>query len=517
MKLVIAMMQHETNTFSPLPTDYEAFGRAIGFDEPPSGHAVVETFSGTDMAIGAFLDLANQRNAEISVPIAAYAEPAGRVLDATFERIADRICRAVAEGCDAVLLDLHGAMVTDSYDDGEGELLRRIRAVNAEVPIGVALDFHANLTRDMVESATVITGYRTYPHIDMYETGERCGRTIMKHLDGAVEPRLTWGTLPIMTAMLCQAPDREPMKSPMDLAIAAEAEGQVLNASVFGGFPLADIPHVSLSTVIVTDDDPAAGEELRDEILAEAWRGRAGFVFQPEPLDVTIGKAKAISEGPVVIADYGDNAGAGGQMDDVSVVREILRQGLSDVAVGPVWDPQALSAMKAAGLGATVTLAIGGKTDSPALGIAGEPLELTGTVKTITDGTFRLEGDMMAGFPVNLDGSAVLDTGAIEIIVSGGRSEPYALQYFTHAGIDPRAKHYVVVKSRQHFRAGFEPMARHILMAGGQGVCREEFSAMPYTRLTRPIYPLDPDCTWPGIEETDASRREFASLSANAK
>ena len=496
MKLVIAMMQHETNTFSPLPTTFEAFGKAIGFEAPPSGDAVIETFAGTDMALGAFLDLARQRNAEIVVPIAAYAEPGGLVSDDAFERIAEPICAAVGEGCDAVLLDLHGAMVTESFDDGEGELLRRIRAIDAEVPIGVALDFHANMTTAMVENATVITGYRTYPHIDMYETGERCGRTIMHCLEGRVRPRILWGSLPILSSMHCQAPRTEPMKTPMDMAIAAEASGEVLNASVFGGFPLADIPHVSLSAVVVADAAAPNGEDLSGAILETAWRGREGFVFEPEPLATTIARAREINHGPVVIADYGDNAGAGGQMDDTTVVREILAQGLTDVAVGPIWDPESLAKMRAAGLGARLTLDVGGKSDSPALGIKGRPVTLTGTVKTLTDGKFRLEGDMMAGFPVNLEGTVVLDTGPLELIVSGGRSEPYALQYFTHAGIDPTRKRYVVVKSRQHFRAGFEPIAQHILMAAGRGVCEESFATMPFERLRRPIYPLDPDCVW---------------------
>jgi microcystin degradation protein MlrC len=335
----------------------------------------------------------------------------------------------------------------------------------------------------------------------MYQTGERCGRTILRHLDGGVQPKMTWGRLPLITAMLCQSPVSEPMKTPMNMAINAEAAGNVLNASVFGGFPLADIPHVSLSTVVVTDNDEPAGQALSDSILSAAWRGREGFVFHPEPLEVTIAKAMTINERPVVIADYGDNSGAGGQMDDMTVTREIIRQGLTDVAVGPIWDPEALAKMHAAGIGAQVTLDIGGKTDSPILGIKGEPLTLCGTIKAITDGRFCLEGDMMAGFPVNLEGTAVLDTGAIEVIVSGARSEPYAVQYFTHAGIDPTRKHYVVVKSRQHFRAGFEPIARHILMAGGRGVCREEFGSMPFTRLQRPIYPLDQICGWVGARE----------------
>ena len=505
MKFVIAMMQHENQTPSRLSRRTTALSGAPSvFDEPPSGDTLVDTFCGTDMALGAFLDLAKEQRAEIVAPIAAYAEPCGKVLDRAFEEIADRICNAVAGGCDAVLLDLHGAMVTESFDDGEGELLQRIRSINAGVPIGVALDFHTNLTDQMVENATVITGYRTYPHIDMYETGARCGRTMLGLLKGDLQPSMVWGRLPLMTAMLCQAPQREPMNTPMEMAIAAEAAGQVLNASVFGGFPLADIPHVSLSSLIVTDGQREKGEALCHDILTAAWQGREGFVFHPEPLSATIARAKAIEEGPVVIADYSDNSGAGGQMDDMSVTREILRQGLTNVAVGPVWDAEALAQMRAAGLGAEVTLAVGGKTDSPSLGIKGAPLTLTGRVKSLTDGRFRLEGDMMAGFPVNLEGTGVLDTGPLEIIVSGGRSEAYAPQYFTHAGIDPTRKRYLVVKSRQHFRAGFEGMARHILMAGGKGVCREEFAEMPYHHLTRPIYPLDPECEWKTLRNYDA-------------
>ena len=505
MKLVIAMMQHETNTFSPLATPYEAFGRAIGFDEPPSGEAALETFKGTDMAMGAFLDLAAAERAEVVVPIVAYAEPSGRVEDEAFERIAAAICEAVAGDCDAVLLDLHGAMVTEGYDDGEGELLRRLRAVNPTVPIGVALDFHANVTQAMVDHATVITGYCTYPHVDMYETGERCGRTILKLLRGQAAPRIVWGALPLMSALLCQDPRREPMRTPMSKALAAEASGRVLNATVFGGFPLADIPHVALTAVIVVDAEDPTGEALCDEILSLAWAGREDFVFHAEPLEETITRAKALTEGPIVLADYGDNSGAGGQMDDVSVLREILRQGLENVAVGPIWDLESFQQMEAAGAGAEISLNLGGKTDSPALGIKGEPLAVTGRVKTVTDGRFLLEGDMMAGFPVNLEGTAVLDLGEVEVIVSGGRSEAYAPQFFTHAGIDPLTKRYLVVKSRQHFRAGFEGLAKEILMAGGRGVCREEYTTMPFKNLQRPIYPLDPDCIWTPNLESEAS------------
>jgi microcystin degradation protein MlrC len=496
VKFVVAMMEHETNTFSSLPTPFEAFAGPTGLPEPPSGQAAIETWGGADMGFSAFLALAREEGAEIDVPIAAYAEPSGPVADAAFERIAGQICAAVAKGCDAVLLDLHGAMVTESRDDGEGALLARIRQVAPQVPIAVSLDFHTNLTAEMVANATVITGYCTYPHVDMPETARRAGRTLLRALRGEVRPRMVWGALPLLTHMIRQTPAKQPMKDVMDLALAAEGAGGVLNASVFGGFPLADIPHAALSALIVGEEGDAAAEALLQEILALAWERRPDFIFETEPVARTIERAKALTDGPVILADEGDNCGAGGSMDDMTVIAEILRQGLSDVAAGPIWDPQALAIMREAGVGAEVTVAVGGRTDSPAISLKGRPLTLSGTVRNVTDGRFRIEGPMMTGFEVDLGGSAVLDTGPVQVLVSGERAEPFDLTFMTHAGIDPRAKTYVVVKSRQHFRAGFEPIARHILMVSGPGVCGSDYGQFPFRKLTRPIYPLDPETAY---------------------
>lgn len=501
MKFVIAMMQHETNTFSPLPTRLEAFWRGLGCDAPLTGAHVTETLGGTGTAVGAFIDFVREHGFEYTTPVAAFAEPAGFVDDDAFEYIASSICEAVSEGCDAVLLDLHGAMVTQSRTDGEGELLRRLRQINPDVPIGVALDFHTNMTAAMAENASVITGYRTYPHTDMHETGARCAETIFKMLNGDAAPEIIWGRLPLMSALLRQTPDKEPMKTPMAHARKAEMEGEVLNASIFAGFPLADIPHVSLSAVIAADRNTAGGADsarrVLDRILSAAWDARADFVLQNETTADVIRRAKTMTEGPVILADYGDNCGAGGQADDMTVIREAMEQGLEDVAAGTVWDPDALAVLQKAGVGAEVTLDVGGKTDSPALGLKGRPLTLKGTVKNLTDGRFILQGDMMSGFPVDMRGCAVLDTGPMEIIVSGERVEPYTPQYFTHAGIDPFSKHYVILKSRQHFRAAFEARAKAVLSVCGGGVCGEDHVNMPFSNLTRPIYPLDRNTAWP--------------------
>ena len=496
MKFVIAMMQHETNTFSSLPTPYKSFSGATQYDHPPIGADAIAAYGGTDFPFAAFLDIASSAGAEVVTPIAAFAEPSGTVDDDAFLEICDRICAAVKDGCDAVMLDLHGAMVAQSFDDAEGELLRRIRECAPQIPIAVALDFHSHITETMVANATVITGYRTYPHTDMYETGRRAGETLMAALRGDIEPRMIWDSLPLISHLLRQTPNAQPMKDIMVRAVTAEAEGQVLNASIFGGFPFADITHVSLAAVIVVDGKNKEAASLITEMLQMAWERRADFIFHPEPLTETIAYAKTLHEGPTVIADHGDNSGAGGPADDMTVIAEMLRQGLSDIAAGPIWDPEAVAAMHEAGLGETVTLEIGGKTDTPSLGLKGQPLRLTGKVTGLSDGRFTIQGPMMTGFGVNLGRTALLDTGSLELVVSEDRCEAYDTGYLSHVGVDPTAKRYVVVKSRQHFCAGFEDLAKNIVLAAGLGVCTSEHERFKFRRLSRPIYPFDQEAEW---------------------
>ena len=492
MRFVLAMMQHETNTFSPVPTPLKAFGRGARAGAG-RGEAAVAGFVGTRTAMAAFHDLARAEGAEIVVPVAASAAPSGPVEDAAFDTIAGWILEAVAAEADALFLHLHGAMVTQSHDDGEGELLRRIRTLAPDLPIAVALDFHTNLTAAMVDNATVIAGYCTYPHVDIYETGWRAGTTLLRAMKGEVEPVMTWRALPMITHMLRQTPADQPMKDIMDLALRAEADGRVLNASIFGGFPLADIPHVSLSSIVVSDGAAAGGDALLDELLAMAWQRRADFVFPIEPMADSIARAKQLSGGPILLADHGDNCGAGGNQDVMTVLAEVIAQGLENVAVGPIHDPVSVARMIEAGVGAEVELRLGGKIDMPAIGRTGEPLEISGRVRRITDGRYRVTGPMSTGLMLNMGRTAVLDTGTMEIVVIEGRNEPYDIGCFTHAGIDPTTKKFLLIKSRQHFRAGFEPIVADIVMVAGPGVCTSDYDLLAFKNLTRPIYPLDPD------------------------
>ena len=285
----------------------------------------------------------------------------------------------------------------------------------------------------------------------------------------------------------------------MDKAIDAEAEGRVLNASVLGGWPLADIPNVGVHGVVVADRSQTdEAQELLMDLMAMTWERRDDFFFAVEPVKDSILRAKAMTDGPIVLADHGDVAGSGGSPDVHVVLEEVIRQGLDNVCAGPFWDPDTVNQMAAAGDGAEVTVSLGGLTDFPAIGLEGQPLELTGHVRRITEGKFIVSGPKNTGAKVNLGRTAVLDTGQVEIVVCSLRHEPYDLGVFTHAGIDPASKRYILIKSRQHFRAGFGPILKDVVMISGPGICTSDYAQFPWKNVRRPVYPFDAN-TDPGL------------------
>ena len=494
MRFVTAVFSHETNTFSSIPTPLDSFGLFTGGNGPVSGDTAISAYKGTNTPVAAFIDLAETINAELNFAISAQATPSGPADDSVVDYAAQSICDAVKCGCDAILLDLHGGMVTKGYDDPEGELLRRIREVAPRLPICVVFDFHSNLSEMTVNSATIITGYRTYPHTDTYEAGERAGRTLIQTLKGEVEPIILWHSLPLLTHLNCQSPSRQPMKDIMDAAICAEADGKVLNASIFGGWPLADIPHVGVHGIVVADRPKIdAGKTILKSLMAEVWNRRDNFFFAIEPITASILRAKEINEGPIVIADHGDVAGSGGSTDVTAVLSEVIRQGLKNVCSGPFWDPETVELMASAGVGAEVTIDLGGRTNFPAINFVGKPLQLKGTVRCITDGKFFVTGPQNTGILENLGRTAVLDIGDIEILICSCRHEPYDPAVFTHAGIDPAKKKFILIKSRQHFRSGFGPILKEVVMVSGPGICTSDYSQFPWKNVRRPIYPFDKD------------------------
>jgi microcystin degradation protein MlrC len=493
MRLLIAMMKHETNTFSPVPTPLARFGSGPG---PLYGEAAIRAYHGTGTGLGAYLDLAEREGAEIVLPIAAGAPPSRPVEDAAYKHITDAICEAVARGgFDGIMLDLHGAMVTESLEDGEGQFLKRLRAIDPKTPIAVSLDMHANLYDEIIANATVVTGYRTYPHIDTYETAMLAGEILLRAIRGEIRPVIAWRNEPMLPHVMRQGTDDHPNKELQHRCAAMSAEG-ALAASLFTGFPHADITNAGLSAVVVTDGDLKLAEELRDELLGRAWVEREAFVYKIEPLQQSVARAKAMpapqaGDGPIVLLDHYDNCASGGTMDTTVVLAEILRQGLDDVAAFAIYDPAAVKQAIAAGVGAQATLSIGGKIAMPAIPDASPPLTVTGTVKSITNGRFKNRGPVGRGVQMDMGPSVVLDTGAVEIVLISRHVEPSDLNCLVSLGIDPMQKRYVMLKSRIHWRAGLGKFAKAVVECAGVGVCTSDYGQLKFSKVRRPIFPLD--------------------------
>ncbi|BBK41551.1 microcystinase C [Allostella vacuolata] len=486
MRILIAMMKHETNTFSPVETGWQRFvdwGAHLG-------PAALAAYEGTAMPMGAYIDLARQAGAEIVTPVAAEAMPSGPVAAEAYEKMAAAIL-AAAPGCDAALLDLHGAMVAETTGDGEGTLLERLRRLCPDLPIAVTLDLHCNLTKRMVDNCTCLIGYKTYPHTDMHVVGRQIGEVLMRALKGEVRPVMAWGNRPILAQTLRMGTDDEPMRALIALAREIETRPGILAATIFGGFPMADIPEAGISAIVVADGDQAAAQRAVDELLDAAWAQRVEFAYRHEPIDEALARAKALTDGPILLLDHADNCGSGANQDVMTVVKAVMEAGLEDVAVAAVWDPVAVQELMQAGIGREVTIRLGGRTSMPAIGAQGEPLEVTGRVRTLSDGDWIVRGPMYTGVHVHMGPTAVLDTGKVKIVIVSRHHEPWDQGVFTSVGIDPASTRYLLLKSRIHYRAGFAPIARHTITCDGIGVTTSDNRILTYRNVRRPIYPLD--------------------------
>lgn len=494
MRILAAMLKHETNTFSPVPTDLERF-RAWGLYE---GAAVEEAYKGTNHPLAAYLDLAEERGAEIVTPVAAEAMPSGIVQRETYAYLTGRILDALRdEGpFDCAMLDLHGAMAAEQAWDAEGDFLAEMRRIAPDLPIAVTFDMHGNITQQVVDNCTCLIGYKHYPHTDMYEVGRRIGQILLDSLDGKCRPVMSYGILPLLAQTLRMGTADHPMGPLQQMTRDEEERPGVLAASVFGGFPMTDVPVAGLSAIVVTDADADLARASRDRLLNWAWKEREEFVYRHEPIKQAIARAREVNDAPIVLLDHADNVGSGGTSDSMVVIRELIEQGIEDCAVATVWDPKAVQIMREAGAGATVTLDLGGKSDMPSIGVKGEPLRLAGRVRSLSDGEWIVRGPMYTGAKVMTGPTAVFETNGLLIVVTSLHHEPWDAGIFTNNGIDPNHCRYLLIKSRIHYRAGFAPIAKATFTLDGAGVTTSDNAILNYEHLGRPIYPLDPDATW---------------------
>ena len=486
MRVFIAMFAHETNTFSSLPTGRREFeARDLRW-----GGELLEAYRGTGTCLGGMIDVAAARGVTLVPSVAAAASPAGRVTAALYAEVRSRLLADLraAGALDGVLLDLHGAMVPEGLADGEGDLLRAVRAaVGPAVPIATTLDFHANVTREMVACASLLHGYKTYPHVDMDARGREAATRLLEVATGRLRPTVAFRQPPLLPPIAGQLTARGPMRRLYDLAGEMERDPKVVSVSVFAGFPLADIHDAGLSVYVATDGDQALADRLADRLAATAWEHRRDFLHTAPPVREAVARALALDGRPVVLADIADNPGGGAPGDTTEILRELLRVGARHATVACLWDPAAVRACVAAGVGATLTLEVGGRVD-PA---HGAPVAVTGRVRTLSDGRFVHKGPMFRGLEGRLGPTAVLDVNDLKVILISQRWQTLDPEMIRFVGIDPGAEKILVVKSSVHYRAAFEPIAHAILEVDAPGLSSSNLARFTFTNVRRPIFPLD--------------------------
>jgi microcystin degradation protein MlrC len=490
-KFVIARFNHETNTFSPIETPLESFN-------PMWNDGAYRDQKGARTAMGAFLDIAESiPGATVVTPVAAMAYPSGTVDAEAYDVICGAILDAVKAGCDAIMLDLHGAMVARQADDGEGTLLQQVRQLAPGVPVCVALDLHGNVTQKMVDNCDIIVSFKTYPHVDMYETGAHAGRLLIDMLEKRIDPVMTWRQLPLLSHTLMSNTSVSAMQRAVNAATAAEAEPDILAVSILAGFSLADFNDAGVSVVVVTNRNRVQADAVATRIADLIWNERRDFVYASEPLTQSLQRAKELAAGPgtgpVLLLDHSDNVMSGGSCDTMDVLQAALAAGLTNIAAGPVWDPEAVAALVKTGVGGTATVALGNKTRFDVLGLTKQAPVMTGVVRQISDGHFRVSGPIYTGSIVNMGRTVLFDIGAAQIVVTEQRVEPYDVGVYTSVGINPAEKSYLVLKSRMYCRPVFEPLSKGLVECDSDsgGPTSSNYALFSFKKVRRPMYPLD--------------------------
>jgi microcystin degradation protein MlrC len=491
LRIAVAGFSHETNTFARGRTDLEDFS-ANGLYR---GETML-TLRGTNTVVGGAIDEIERSRGEIElIPLVALsAIPGGYVTKRAVDTIEGEIAGGLARTRpDAVLLDLHGAMVTEYGDDGEAGTLRRVReVVGPDAPVIAVLDLHAHLSQEMVDLADLLLPYDTYPHVDNAERGAEGVRLLGRLVRGEIRPTSAFRRLPMMPPVPKQFSGVEPTRSLMERAFAYEAQPGVINVGLTPGYAYADIPLVGFGVVVTTNWDQALAERICAEMADLVWSRREEFRPETMTVEEAVHAAMVEPAGPVVLADVGDNPGGGTACDGTALLWALLDLGAEGACLGVLADQEAVDLAFAAGEGARLELALGGKTDEH----HGYPIDVVATVRSLSDGHFVYEGPMEAGRPDTLGRTAVLVCegrygNTVEVIVCERRIQPYDASIFRSQGIEPAERKIVVVKSCVHFRSGFTALAARIIEVDTPGLTSIDFSRFPYTRLPRPIWPLD--------------------------
>ncbi|MFO8060566.1 MAG: M81 family metallopeptidase [Bacillota bacterium] len=487
MRFVIGKISHESNTFSVIPTDLAAFAERGLY----RGDDIFAAFDDTNTPLGGFLAGAAAEGVELISTIAADATPAGPVTRAAFLALLDDLVSGVrtAGTIDAVLLQLHGAMVTEDCEDGEGVILSAVRdAVGPHVPVVTTLDLHGNVTDQMIAQATALFGYDTNPHIDGFQRGLEAFNAAVRIVKGQSRPVMAKAQPPIMPHPLRVRTDTGPLVELFERARKWEAHPAVINVSVFGGWPHVDVRDAGLSCVAVTENDPQLARRIARDISQLALNRLPEFL--PGilvPIEDAVRRAVEAPAGPVILAEIGDSPAGGSSGDGTFTLRALLDAGAADAAI-VLRDADAVAEACRRGVRSPLAAEVGGKTDR----FHGNPVRVEGIVRALTDGVYRNRGPMATGVEVDLGRNAVLRVGDdFDILLTERRISPVDPEVFRQAGIEPSHKKILVLKSGGHFRAAYTSMAAEIIDVDTPGVTAADLTCFHYEKVRRPVFPLD--------------------------
>jgi microcystin degradation protein MlrC len=493
--IAIGGMQHETNTFAPSRADYGAFVAGGGWPTIQRGEPLFEAVAGANLPVQGAIEALRARGHGLVPLVWAAASPSAQVTEDAFERIVgDLIARLRAAGrVDGVYLDLHGAMVAEHHDDGEGEILRRVReVVGPNVPVVASLDLHANVTRQMVAQSDALTVYRTYPHVDMAETGARAAVLLDAMVRGGRRPAKALRPFDYLTGIASQCTFIDPCRG-LYARIAAIERAHRASVEFAPGFPMADFAECGMSVLAYADDEAAARAALAEigEAVAAAEPDFALALLEPDEA-----VRRAIREGapgaPIVLADTQDNPGAGGNGDTTGLLAALIRQRAPEAVLGLLIDPANAARAHEAGQGATVALALGAIS-----GLPGHlPVAARWQVERLGDGRFTCTGPMFRGFRMDLGKMALLreSESGVRVVLASVKCQAADQEMFRHVGIEPIRQRVVALKSSVHFRADFQPIAREVLVVRAPGPALADPAEFAWTKLRKGVRlrPLGP-------------------------
>jgi len=484
-KIIIAEFKHETNSFAPELTDENKFrDRDYLF-----GDQILKRFTGAKNELGGFIDYFAGKEEYELIPVLAFnAQPGGIVTQAVYDTAQAKLLEAVhqVQGLSGILLALHGAMVVENLQDGEGELLAALRQeAGRDVPIIASLDLHANLTQKMVENADGLFPFDYYPHTDSFEAGLRASKCMDRTLKGDLHPVLRCCKLDLLLPYM---PTAEPiMKKYVQKAQALRYKGDIYNVNICHGFFSADIYEQGMAVVAVTNNDPSLAQTVADSLGKEIWEDRANFRRNFYTIDQAIDEAVNSEGKPFVFADVADNPGSGATGDSTHMLRRFLERKVENVAVAAIYDPETVAKAEQAGVGAKLKVDLGGKLCPD---ITGGPITCEAYVRAITDGVHYTK-DFCKGTLTYLGKTAVLVINGIQVLVSSVRTQPWDLEAFRTNGITPEDAKILAVKSAVHYRESYGTIAHKMIDVELPAIAPQNPEMMQYQRTRRPIYPLD--------------------------